>query len=197
MDEEKTTKMIDKDQFQGKIQFKDVWFRYPSRKENWVLRGLNLTINPQETVALVGESGCGKSTFVNLLLRFYEVDSGEVLIDGVNIKEYNLHSLRAVMGYVMQEPILFHYSVLENILYGNPDASNSEVHEAARIANALEFIERKEIVDNTIETVATTKDKNLLEKVKATHLLSELEMNQMLAVEQLGQKKYDELIKKL
>lgn len=101
MDEEKTTKMIDKDQFQGKIQFKDVWFRYPSRKENWVLRGLNLTINPQETVALVGESGCGKSTFVNLLLRFYEVDSGEVLIDGVNIKEYNLHSLRAVMGYVM------------------------------------------------------------------------------------------------
>jgi len=71
-----------------------VWFRYPSRKEDFVLRGLNIVINPQESVALVGESGCGKSTFVNLVMRFYDCDSGEVLIDDVNIKDYDLHSLR-------------------------------------------------------------------------------------------------------
>ena len=81
-----TTKIkCDPNTFQGKVEFKDVWFRYPSRKEDFVLRGLNLCINPKETVALVGESGCGKSTFVNLVMRFYDVDSGEVLIDDVNI----------------------------------------------------------------------------------------------------------------
>jgi ATP-binding cassette subfamily B (MDR/TAP) protein 1 len=79
---------------EGKIEFKDVWFRYPTRKADWVLRGLNLTINPNETVALVGESGCGKSTFVSLLMRFYDVDFGEILIDGVNVKDYNLHDMR-------------------------------------------------------------------------------------------------------
>lgn len=78
----------------GVIEFKNVWFRYPTRKEDFVLKGLNLKINPNETVALVGESGCGKSTFVNLLMRFYDVDFGEILIDGCNIKQYNLHSLR-------------------------------------------------------------------------------------------------------
>ena len=72
--------------FQGKIEFKDVWFRYPSRKNEWVFKGLNLVINPNESVAMVGESGSGKSTLVNLLLRFYDPDFGEVLIDGVNIK---------------------------------------------------------------------------------------------------------------
>jgi len=84
----------------GKIEFRDVWFRYPTRKADWVLRGLNLVINPNERVALVGESGCGKSTFVSLLMRFYDVDSGEILIDDVNIKDYNLHDLRKTMGLV-------------------------------------------------------------------------------------------------
>jgi subfamily B ATP-binding cassette protein MsbA len=74
---------------------------------------------------LVGESGCGKSTFVNLVMRFYDVDAGEVLIDGTNIKDYDLHSLRSVISMVMQEPIIFNYSILENILYGKPDATNS------------------------------------------------------------------------
>jgi len=86
-----------------------------------------LTVNPGENVALVGESGCGKSTFFNLLMRFYDVDFGEVLLDDVNIKEYNLHDLRKGISLVMQEPIIFNYSILENILYGKLDAKNSEI----------------------------------------------------------------------
>ena len=111
----------------GKIEFRDVWFRYPTRKEDFVLRGLSITINPKEQVALVGESGCGKSTFVNLLMRFYDVDFGEILLDGVNIKDYNLHDLRKAISLVMQEPIIFNYSIMENILYGKLDASNTEI----------------------------------------------------------------------
>jgi ABC-type multidrug transport system fused ATPase/permease subunit len=71
-----------------------VWFRYPSRKNEWVFKGLNLTINPNESVAIVGESGCGKSTLINLILRFYDPTFGDILIDGVNIKNYNLRDLR-------------------------------------------------------------------------------------------------------
>lgn len=90
---------------------------------------------------MVGESGCGKSTFVNLLMRFYDVDSGEILLDGVNIKDYNLHDLRRAVSLVMQEPIIFNYSILENILYGDLDASNEQVHSACQLSNSLEFIE--------------------------------------------------------
>ena len=113
---------IDPETFKGKIQFKDVWFRYPSRKNEWVFKGLNLTIHPNESVAVVGESGSGKSTLVNLVLRFYDPDQGEVLIDGINAKDYNLKQLRSRMGLVMQEPTLFNYTIKENILYGNNDA---------------------------------------------------------------------------
>ena len=86
--------VIDPLQFIGEIEFKDVWFRYPSRKNDWILKGLNLKIRPNETVALVGESGCGKSTLVSLLMRFYDADHGIITVDGVNIKDYNLKSLR-------------------------------------------------------------------------------------------------------
>lgn len=86
---------------QGTIEFKDVWFRYPTRKTEFVLRGLSLTIEPNESVALVGESGCGKSTFVNLMMRFYDPDFGQILLDGVDIKEYNLHDLRNAIALVM------------------------------------------------------------------------------------------------
>ena len=85
----------------GKIEFKNVWFRYPTRKNDWILKGLNLTINPNETIALVGESGCGKSTLVSLLLRFYDPDFGQINLDGVELNKYNLQSLREVMGLVM------------------------------------------------------------------------------------------------
>ena len=79
-------KSIDANSFKGEIEFKDVWFRYPTRRNDWILKGLNMKINAYETVALVGESGCGKSTTVSLLMRFYDVNFGEILIDGVNIK---------------------------------------------------------------------------------------------------------------
>lgn len=92
---------------------------------------------------MVGESGCGKSTFVNLMMRFYDVDFGEVLLDDRNIKEYNLHDLRKAISLVMQEPIIFNYTILENILYGKSDAKNSEVIRATDDANAREFIEGK------------------------------------------------------
>jgi ATP-binding cassette, subfamily B (MDR/TAP), member 1 len=141
MDEKKDKRSIDLDKVRGEIEFREVWFRYPTRKEDFVLRGLNLKVNPNEQVALVGESGCGKSTFVNLLMRFYDADFGTILFDGVDIREYNLHDLRKAISLVMQEPIVFNYSILENILYGKPDASNDEVYNATTISNANEFIE--------------------------------------------------------
>ena len=100
-----------------------------------------MVINPNESVALVGESGCGKSTFVNLLMRFYDPDFGEILLDDVNIKEYNLHDLRKAISLVMQEPSIFNYSIKDNILYGKLDAKNSEIVNIATIANCTEFIE--------------------------------------------------------
>ena len=141
IDKENTKKRLDLKNVEGRIEFKNVWFRYPTRKEDFVLRGLSITINPSEHIALVGESGCGKSTFVNLMMRFYDVDSGEILLDGTNIKDINLHDLRNAISLVMQEPIIFNYSILENVLYGKSNASNSEVIEACTIANAMEFIE--------------------------------------------------------
>lgn len=92
-------------------------------------------------MALVGESGCGKSTLVSLLMRFYDPDFGKITIDGVDIKEYHISSLRKLMGLVMQEPTLFNYSIVENILYGKMTASNSDLKDAAEVANAMEFIE--------------------------------------------------------
>lgn len=83
-------KIIIGEEFIGKIEFKDVWFRYPTRKNEWVLKNFNLTINPNENVAIVGESGSGKSTLVQLLYRFYDVTFGQILIDGVDIKDYNV-----------------------------------------------------------------------------------------------------------
>lgn len=89
------------------------------KKEHWVFKNLNLVINKNESLAVVGESGAGKSTLVGLMLRFYDVNHGEVLINGENIKDYDVQDLRLKMGLVMQEPTLFNYSVHENILYGN------------------------------------------------------------------------------
>lgn len=136
----------------GEIEFKNVWFRYPTRKQDWVLKGLNLKINHKEVVALVGESGCGKSTIVQLIYRFYDVDFGDILLNGINIKEYPVHSLRKRMGLVQQEPILFNYTIYENILYGQKDALNSEIIKSSEIANALEFIQSKDIMSNYEET---------------------------------------------
>lgn len=101
MNEDKTKKKLDLSTVEGNIEFKDVWFRYPTRKEDFVLKGLSLTIKKNESVALVGESGCGKSTFVALMMRFYDPNFGQILFDGVDIKEYNLQDLRKAISLVM------------------------------------------------------------------------------------------------
>jgi len=180
---EKTGIKVNTSTFLGKIEFKNVWFRYPRRKEDFVLRGLNLTINPKESVALVGESGCGKSTFVNLVMRFYDVDTGDVLIDGVNIKDYDLHSLRENISMVMQEPIIFNYSILENILYGKTDATNSEVQKACELANCMEFIDNQ-----------AGNNEALGFDDSAQALLKEMADNKAKVVALIGQEKYDEEI---
>jgi len=130
-------------EIKGEIVFKDVWFKYPNRN-NWVLKNLNMTISAGTSVAFVGGSGCGKSTIIQLIERFYDVQKGEILIDGVNIKEYNLGHLRSKIGIVFQEPTLFDSTILENIIYGQVDhVPMEEVREAAKQANALNFIEAK------------------------------------------------------
>lgn len=125
----------------GEIVFDNVSFNYPSRTEFAVLKDLNFTISAGEKVALVGQSGSGKSTIINLIMRFYEVQHGNILVDGKNILNYNLTGYRSNLGIVPQEVILFGGTILENIAYGNPAASHEEIKEAARKANALEFIE--------------------------------------------------------
>lgn len=101
MDADSTKKRLNLKDVKGQIEFRDVWFRYPTRKTDFVLRGLSIKVEPGQSIALVGESGCGKSTFVNLLMRFYDVDFGEVLLDGENIKNINLHDLRNAISLVM------------------------------------------------------------------------------------------------
>lgn len=126
--------------FKGEIEFRNVWFRYPTRLQQWVFKGLNLKINQRDNIAIVGESGQGKSTFIALVIRFYDPEFGQVLIDGVDVRTMNVVELRKRLGLVQQEPLLFNYSLLENILYGRLDASNADVLEAAKKSNALEFI---------------------------------------------------------
>ncbi len=126
----------------GKIEYENVRFTYPTRKEMEVLKGINLTVNPGEKVALVGQSGSGKSTIVQLLMSFYNIEEGQIKIDDKSIKEYNLLSLRKKLGVVPQEVILFGGTIEENIRYGNPLATNEQVLEAARQSNSLEFIEK-------------------------------------------------------
>ncbi len=161
LDNDQTAKSIDPEKFQGEIEFRDVWFRYPGRPKQWVFKGLNLKIHPKDCIAIVGESGQGKSTFILLLMRFYDTEFGTILIDGVDIKEYNIAQLRARMGLVMQEPTLFNYSIKENVLYGNQLASNDEIIKACDIANARVFIESDEL-ENAVEDNV----KSLLEAMK-------------------------------
>ena len=125
------------DGFKESIEFRHVSFRYG---EQWVLRDINLTIHKGQTVALVGQSGSGKSTMVDLIPRYYDAQEGEVLIDGVNVKDLGLHDLRSLIGNVNQESILFNDTFFNNISFGVPNASLEEVQQAARIANAHDFI---------------------------------------------------------
>ncbi|HWS60931.1 MAG TPA: ABC transporter transmembrane domain-containing protein [Flavobacterium sp.] len=129
------------EKIQGNVAFKNVAFTYPSRKEMKVLKGVNFTANFGQKIAIVGPSGVGKSTIASLLLRFYNIDSGEILVDGRNIYDYDLENLRGNMSIVPQDVILFGGTIKENIAYGNPDASDEEIILAAKQANALNFID--------------------------------------------------------
>lgn len=128
-------------EFKSKIEFRDVSFKYDQK---WVLRHINLTIEKGKTVALVGQSGGGKSTLVDLIPRYYDVQEGEVLIDGVNVKDMGLHDLRSLIGNVNQEAILFNDSFRNNISFGVDNATQEQIENAAKIANAHDFIMESE-----------------------------------------------------
>uniref|UniRef100_A0A1I7US71 ABC transporter domain-containing protein n=3 Tax=Caenorhabditis tropicalis TaxID=1561998 RepID=A0A1I7US71_9PELO len=125
----------------GEVKFENVHFRYPTRKDAKILNGLNLTIQPGTSVALVGHSGCGKSTSVGLLTRLYEPEAGNVTIDGTDVRELNIEYLRNVVGIVQQEPILFNDTIHNNLLLGNPNATREKMIEVCKMANAHDFIE--------------------------------------------------------
>ena len=132
--------------FEHQIEFRNVSFKYA---EQWVLKDINLTIPKGKTIALVGQSGSGKSTLVDLIPRYYDVQEGEVLIDGINVKDLGIHDLRQLIGNVNQEAILFNDSFRNNISFGVDNATDDEIEEAARIANAYDFIMASEAEFNT------------------------------------------------
>uniref|UniRef100_A0A3P9D7T9 ATP-binding cassette sub-family B member 5 n=1 Tax=Maylandia zebra TaxID=106582 RepID=A0A3P9D7T9_9CICH len=124
----------------GDIEFKNVHFSYPSRADIKVLNGLNLTVKRGQTFALVGSSGCGKSTTIQLLQRFYDPQEGNVFVDGHDLRSLNVRHLREMIGVVSQEPILFATTITENIRYGRTDVTQEEIEQAAKEANAYDFI---------------------------------------------------------
>ena len=127
--------------FEHQIEFRNVSFRYG---EQWVLRHINLVIPKGKTIAIVGQSGSGKSTMVDLIPRYYDVQEGEVLIDGINVKDLGIHDLRQLIGNVNQEAILFNDSFRNNISFGVDSATDEQIAEAAKIANAYDFIMQSE-----------------------------------------------------
>ena len=130
---------VDPGRVSGAIRFEDVHFRYPTAVDE-ALRGVDLEVTPGETVALVGETGAGKSTIVKLVARFYDVTSGQILIDGVPVDQLDIGAFRRRLGYVPQEPFLFSGTIRDNIAYGRPDASDADVERAARAVGAHDFI---------------------------------------------------------
>ena len=123
---------------EGRVEFKDVVFGYDKHRP--VLKGVSLVVEPGEMIGLVGHSGAGKSTLINLLMRFYDVDSGGILVDGVDLRSIQRDDVRRQIGVVLQEPYLFHGSIFDNIAYGKPDATPAEVMAAAKAAYAHDFV---------------------------------------------------------
>lgn len=138
----KEAKQFDKSK-KGLVEFKNVSFRYPNAEED-VLSNITFTAKPGETTAFIGSTGSGKSTLINLVPRFYDVTEGQILIDGVDIREVNQHELREKIGYVPQKGVLFSGTIDSNLRYGKQDASAEAIERAARIAQATEFISAKE-----------------------------------------------------
>ena len=133
--------------FEHQIEFRHVSFAYTdttTSELHYVLKDINLVIPKGKTVALVGQSGSGKSTLVDLIPRYYDVQEGEVLIDGINVKDLGIHDLRSLIGNVNQEAILFNDTIKNNIMFGKDDATEEDVIRAAKIANAYEFIMQTE-----------------------------------------------------
>ncbi|VFQ97082.1 unnamed protein product [Cuscuta campestris] len=136
------TSGIEMEDMKGEIELKDVYFKYPAREDVQIFAGFSLHVPCGKTAALVGQSGSGKSTVISLLERFYDPDSGEVLIDGVNLKKFKVKWLREKIGLVSQEPILFSTSLKENIAYGKQNATDTDIRVAIELANAAKFIDK-------------------------------------------------------
>ncbi|XP_027368719.1 ABC transporter B family member 4-like [Abrus precatorius] len=130
------------DDISGDIEFREVFFSYPSRPEELILNGFSISISSGTTAALVGKSGSGKSTVISLIERFYDTQAGEVLIDGINLIDFQLKWIRQKIGLVSQEPVLFNCSVKENIAYGKDEATDEEIRAASELANAAIFIDK-------------------------------------------------------
>lgn len=128
---------------QGVIEFKNVTFAYPGATESPVIRDVSFTANPGETVAFIGSTGSGKSTLIQLIPRFYDTTKGDILIDGVNVKDYNLTALRQKIGFIPQKALLFTGTIRENMLFGKADATEEDLHYAAEVSQATEFISQK------------------------------------------------------
>ena len=148
-----------KDDLTGDIEFKNVHFSYPSRPGVRILNGISFHAIRGQTIALVGSSGSGKSTCIQLLQRFYDPDAGSVFIDGQSVVDYNLKWLREHIGVVSQEPILFQATIKENIRFGRESATDDEIIEAAKMANAHDFITKlPDVSERSIEKIDRSND---------------------------------------
>ena len=139
-EEQQNSKIVELDKIEGRVEFKNVYFSYVNNKK--FIEKFNLIANPKQNIAIVGKTGAGKTTIVNLLMRFYEINSGEITIDGVNIQNISKEFLRKNIGIVLQDTKLFTGTIKENISYGSPNATDEEIKQAAKMAYAHEFIER-------------------------------------------------------
>ncbi|MBQ8781665.1 MAG: ABC transporter ATP-binding protein [Oscillospiraceae bacterium] len=155
----------------GAIEIKNVSFSYVPEKP--LIQNLNLSVKPGQRVAIVGPTGCGKTTFINLLMRFYDVTEGEILIDGVNIKDMKRSDLRSLYGMVLQDTWIFTGSVKENIAYGKPDATDEEIKQAAMTAHSHSFIKR---LENGYDTMLSEDGGNLSQGQKQLLSISRIMM---------------------
>ncbi|KAJ2879523.1 hypothetical protein FB639_003069, partial [Coemansia asiatica] len=145
---------LSKEQVSGSIALDSVRFAYPTRMRAQILRGISLAATPGKTVALVGPSGSGKSTVISLIQRLYDVAGGSTIVEGTDVRQWNVESLRSNLALVGQEPVLFDYSIAENIAYGRPDATQQEIEEVAKQANIHDFI--KELPDGYATRIGQT-----------------------------------------
>ena len=152
---EKDNGTIEELEIEGNIEFKNVTFSYLKEQKSPTIKDLSFSIQAGESVALIGATGAGKTTIMQLLARFYETDNGEILIDGRNVKDYKRHAIRSRTAFVLQDPYLFEATIRENIRYGRLDATDEEVIEAAKTANAHDFIIS---LDNGYDTVLDSDD---------------------------------------